>query len=1462
MRGAGKAVSWLGATLGALALFVLAAFGMLQTPVGKAWLATKIARVISSPDFTIAIEGLGGAVPFDMAVARIDIGDRDGTYLIIRDVTLNVTLISLLAGRLHIRSLRIGEIDMARSSTAPSTTPLVDYIRVPHLPVGVVLDRLSIERVALEPPVLGEGVVATIAGSGELAGNRARVVVDLHRSDGSAGNFLLATELVGDPPVLSVHLDGAEPTGVVVDRLLGRADRLPLVFGVNGTGPLDDWHGALSVAAGSLAHLGANLTLAVAAETVFGMSGTAALAPLLPPEFASLAGDQVGFSAHATFGDRIVVDPLSVETAAGSLTGNAAFTGATDTLAANLRADIPQLARLAALLGQPITGSAILTATITGSKRSPAVELKLSGSEIRFATSGAEHIGIDARATATGALDSPKAHVELTAKGRLEGLIAPEGVALPPALGRDIDWSLAATGARDGSSLDVTSLTAEGPGASLEGSGQLNENGAIQGLLRLSVADLRPFSGLAAHPLAGAIELETTAARDGTAGFNAQIAGSATELKTGIPVADALLGSSTAVTGSLRRDDAGILFLDRLTVTGGTAALSGGGRFDPASNGLTGTLALDLPHLKPLSAAFGTEIAGAVSAHVNFEGSLDRLHLSANLDGSDIMTAGAKLDRLRLAAQVPNLSEPSATLDGGFRAYGLDGTLAFAAVSTGGSELVFPRFRIAAADSAIEGSLRVDLDSALVRGSIAGRVPDLGRWSRLAGTPLGGNLEFSAGLDARGGQMLDLAATGTRLTAGAGSARLAAGRLVATARFADILGKPSGSGRVALTSASYGAGEFAIANLTVDAPRPGRFVFQADSNGQPITVALAGDGQLEPGRLDLRLIRLAGTLGRDRLFLERPLTLSKRGGDLAFAGLALNFGTGRITGSGGVRGDAVSLALNAANLPIASAGRLIGYRYARGNLNVATTIGGTLRAPRGHVSLDARDLTLAASKHSRLTSLGLALDGTWNGRNLDLKGQVTGLKGDQIAFGGSVPVLLTPAPLGVSVPPDGRLALQLQGAGQLEHLADLLPLGEDRVTGRFAADVAVGGTVASPAANGRLKLSDTRYENFATGALLTNMQADLIGDRDRFTLTSFSASDNASGTLKAQGNVVLRGSAGPTAELTAELANFRVAARDEAVATATGKVSIAGPLTAPKVTAPLTLNRADINLPDTLPPNVVVLKVVKTNGKAGEPSAPPATQSPALAVALDITLDMPGNIFVRGHGLESEWRGRLTITGTSTAPAISGSLEQIRGSVDFLGKTFTLTRGTITFDGSAKLDPVLDIVAEASAADITAQVIIGGLASAPTVTLSSTPPVPQDEILARVLFNRGVGQITAGEGLQLAAAAGTLAGGGPGVLDKLRGGLGLDWFRLGSGPSGPASSTLNPRAARGGAASGSALSAGKYIAPGVSVGVSQGLSPPTSKVTVEIELRRHLTVQGEAGQSGSTGIGVNYNYDY
>ena len=1465
MKTATRILRWLGIALALLIVVLLGGFGLLQTPAGQTWLARTIERTMSDPDFTVAIAGLHGTVPFNLKVDRIDIGDRDGTYLTAHDFGLDISAAELLAGRLHIRSLGFAEIDMARPTTAPSTTPWTEYLKVPRVPIGVVLDRLSIDRLALAPPVLGESLIATIEGNARLTGESAQLALDLHRTDDFAGNIALAMELAGAAPVLKLQLEASEPTGVLLDRLLARTDRPPLALSVNGTGPLADWHGRVAASAGTLAHLDADVTLAVTNQTLLGLSATAAMAPLIPAEFAPVVGDQVTLSLRGTFGERVVLDALSIGVAAGTLTGDATYGGAEKAVTAHLRANVPELSTLAGMLGNQLGGSAALTAEVTGTQSRPALALNLFGSDVRVGTSGADHIEASMSASPTGALDNPDARVEFVASGRIEGLVAPEGVAAPPELGRDIDFSLAGNAARNGSAADLTRLSAEGAGLALTGAGQLTGGGeTVEGNLRLSVADLRPFSGFAGRPLAGSIELAADAAREGASGFAARFRGSTKGLRTGIAAGDALLGDMVTMTGALRREPAGVLSLDQLAVAGAAASLSGDARFDPASNRLGAALALELPRLKPLGPALGMEMAGALSARANAEGALDQLRLRSEVAGDDLVAAGTRIDRLRLAAEVNDLGEPKVTLDGTYRAYGLDGVLSLAAEAKGNSELVLPRFRLTAADSAIEGSLRIALDTYLTQGSVSGRAPDLARLSKLAGTPLGGSLEFGGKFEARSGQLVDLSLTGSRLTAGTGASRLGVGRLELAAKFADILRAPSGTGRVSLTSAKLGASEFTTATLALDAPRSGRFAFQGNANGRPLTLALAGDGGLEPGRLELRLTRLTGSLGNDRILLEQPLTLSKRGADLAFSGLALNFGTGRITGSGSKRGEALSLALNVADFPIASGAELMGYHNVRGTLAIAANLGGTVRAPQGRFSVNARQISLSSAKNPQLPNLGLAVDSNWNGRSLDLKGQVTGLKGDQIGFSGAVPLLLNPALFAISVPTDGRLALQLQGSGQLEHLADLLPLGEDRVSGHFATNVAVGGTVAAPAANGRLQLSDARYENFATGAVFTNMRADLVGDRDRFTLTSLSASDTASGTLKAQGNVALRGPAGPTTELSATLENFRVAARDEAVATASGNISIAGPLTAPKVTAPLTINRAEINLPQSLPPNVVVLKVVETNSRTGKPPPPAAAvnQQPALPAVLDIKVDMPGNIFVRGHGLDSEWRGKLTITGTSAAPAISGSLEQIKGSVDLLGKTFTITRGIITFDGSAKLDPVLDIVAESSTTDITAQVHIGGFASAPTVTLSSTPPVPQDEILARVLFNRGVGQLSAGEGLQLAAAAGTLAGGGPGVLDRLRGGLGLDWFKLGSGATGPTTGTLNPRAGRSGAAGGTALSAGKYIAPGVSVGVSQGVSPPTSKVTVEIELRPHLTIGGEAGQSGGTGIGLNYNYDY
>ena len=82
---------------------------------------------------------------------------------------------------------------------------------------------------------------------------------------------------------------------------------------------------------------------------------------------------------------------------------------------------------------------------------------------------------------------------------------------------------------------------------------------------------------------------------------------------------------------------------------------------------------------------------------------------------------------------------------------------------------------------------------------------------------------------------------------------------------------------------------------------------------------------------------------------------------------------------------------------------------------------------------------------------------------------------------------------------------------------------------------------------------------------------------------------------------------------------------------------------------------------------------------------------------------------------------------------------------------------------------------------------IDGTARNPKITLSSVPALPQDEVLAHLLFGSGVGKLGALEVAEIAAGLATLTGAGGGFgdpLDKVRQGLGLDRLSIRNGAKG------------------------------------------------------------------------------
>ena len=262
-------------------------------------------------------------------------------------------------------------------------------------------------------------------------------------------------------------------------------------------------------------------------------------------------------------------------------------------------------------------------------------------------------------------------------------------------------------------------------------------------------------------------------------------------------------------------------------------------------------------------------------------------------------------------------------------------------------------------------------------------------------------------------------------------------------------------------------------------------------------------------------------------------------------------------------------------------------------------------------------------------------------------------------------------------------------------------------------------------------------------------------------------------------------------------------------------------------------------------------KVVEVNAPprvaariAAQEPPPPQT----VIMDLDLAINAPQQIIVRGRGLDVQLGGAIHLGGTAAKPNIDGAFKLRRGSLEIVGKRLEFTEGQLTFEGGDQIDPILDLTATSRAGDLQITARVEGSARAPHITLSSVPTMPEDEILARLLFGKPAGGLSPFELLQLAQATAELAGvnTGPGVLDKIRQSTGLDRLSLeeNEGAAGPS------------------LSAGRYVSEGVYVGVSQGAKSSSSAVTVEIEVTPNVKVETEAGAGSEGKAGINLEWDY
>lgn len=859
----------------------------------------------------------------------------------------------------------------------------------------------------------------------------------------------------------------------------------------------------------------------------------------------------------------------------------------------------------------------------------------------------------------------------------------------------------------------------------------------------------------------------------------------------------------------------------------------------------------------------------------------------------DVVDALIEFAALGLSASDPGLNE----------ALGPAVTGSLALIWREDAPLLLPGFQLEGRDYALNGRAR--LDQGIVVASAQANFRDISRLSTLAGRPLSGAIEtqvdatvgpqsdrFAVQAEIAGQNLtldqaeLDLLLQGRSqitLDVQGDNGQINLHRLEAAARTlrADLRGQVSPEtvnlrGEVDFSDLSVLGGAFggAIeAELVVQgAPEAEQFVIEATA--RDLTVGqeeanrlLRGDtqlsvsGQRDGTAVDLAALRLNNTalqltgMGRyeeGASSLDLQLTLPDLGA------IRPGFG-GRIAADASLREEGttrrVTLNADASSLRLGNPA-VDGLFAGTHRLNVAlvqrpedillenvtlsgpqlnANLSGSLVEGRPNLVFDARLANLATvvegfpgavtlTGTARDTGEAYALDVAVNGP-AGLNAQVAGtlspeLRADLRAQGGLDLALVNPRLEPRSIQGPARFDVTVNG-----------PLAVSSVSGQAEAS---GITLVLPQQN--LRLADI------------NAQAQIQGGRVTVNLGGRSVSG---GQVALDGDIDL--AAPITGNLRATLTGLVISDPQLFETSVSGQVAITGALTqGPLISGGLTLDQTELRIPRVglatrgyIPPDIRHLgdgaAARQTRDRAGifRGETNGREQRPA---ALDLTIDAPNRIFLRGRGLDAELGGTLRLTGTTADVIPVGQFGLIRGRLDLLGNRFTLNEGFASLQGD--LVPFIRLVASTERDGVTARIVLEGEATAPEIRFESTPELPEEEVVSLLLFGRGFESLSLFQAAQLASSLATLSGRSEGFLDRVRRNVGLDDLDVRTDEDGETSVRL-----------------GRYLTENIYTDVE--VSPQgTSEVSINIDLTSSLTARGRVNNEGRAGIGLFFERDY
>jgi translocation and assembly module TamB len=1468
-RAGRKWLRWLGISLAALLVFLILVVALVPTgPVLRALTPTLNQAVSTAIDGRFALGRIEGSLWTGLSLDQLMIDMPDtGLQVDGQKIDFDWSPRKLLGGTLQVDQITASRLSVTLPDKSASTPQAEDETSQSgglSLPVAVRLGKLDIAEIHIVNPADGRVFTYHLDASARAQQSlSAHLDLALVPLDNSIDRLNALIDFDPADKRLKADIKGKLDRAGVVMTLAGLApsEASNIDLSLAGDGPADHWKGKLAFSASDLAELSGDLGLGLKGDTLqFDLDGTTKtlgdLAKKLP---AQVRGD-IGLVLAGAFdlaGNQISVSTLEAhKPGLVDVSGTAKVDLAQSRLNANVDASVDGAA--STLIDDQIRWHGLkVSAHADGDLALPDVTAKIEANGVVTPVSKIDNLTGDAKLASQG--DSLDLIADINTRGQ-----AFDDADLTAMTGPDQNLKVQVSTTQNFDRFHIANLTLKTAKLNLSGEGNVDAKGNVSNAsLTGDVDDLSAFAAISGLDLKGQGKVQVSdAAWSIQNGGAADIAITGDNAGFGVPELNHIVGPSPKVNGHVTLGPNMDLVVDLPDIQ--TAKVAGKGNVNISNNfsemSVSSDLKLDRDIVPP---GVPVSLTGDGHLRAKLSGPIAQPAGPIEVSVPGLSTQGEKFANLNLTSTLKwaGTGGQSANDKAGNTALAIENRLSFGWRKKPyhlSADLALPSDAMRIRDIALKG------DGIDITGDLA--LPDYA-------TPLRGQITLSKlraallsdfGVPTSNGEMsakFDFVPDGTsqtlKLSAKADGVRLVDatnGAQVAQLQSVNVSGDitrafAAPAFDLTLNGKDIAASDGEVKTLTATVQGDLKSLrANVDAQGQvkgtvPVKLASATKVKLDRG-IEVEADKFDLDIGDQKIRLSKPATYRQTKAGRQTADLAMTVGKGTVNASVDLVPSKVFDATSAIkNVDLGPWGAMFDAAGFVGTLNLDADLHQKAgQASRGKLDGEIGGIKVASAE--QLPPMALKLSGVLKDRVLNANLDVgrTDMK---------VATATAKVPFEVSVL-TGKVA-PLTGepvsasANMDTEIGDFwpyVPLPDHSVSGKVKLDAKLSGTLDDPDWRGNITLRDGRYEHLRFGTLLRDIRFDGKFGSSGIKITGLSADDGGNGTVKGKADVDFSAeNGGPAYDAELTLRDVAVTRMDELRLWTDVDLNVTGDIHHADIKSTTTLRRGEVDLNVALPASVPELDVQNLPG-ANADKQDKKKKEKAFKANLDVKINMPARLFVRGKGLDSEWGGNLAITGTADNPKIVGQIKALRGQMDVIGKTFVVKDSKITFSGAQPPNPILDIEGVYTTDDLTVTAAFSGPASDAKLTLSSDPSMPQDEILSHVLFGKSKGGLTPVEAVQLANAASQLSGGkGLDVIGSIRNMLGVDVFRVDSGENGPS------------------VKVGKYIADGVYVGTKQGATSGSSGVEVEIDVAPHVKVTSETSQIDSK-AGIQFKLDY